>query len=261
MAHTLSLARLIDFSGLPSLRKDLTSAMFQPSFLTACTLFATSILANPIANAPTRARAANASSGCTFSGADGAASASASASSCATITLSAIAVPSATTLDLTGLADGTQVVFEGETTFGYAEWEGPLVSISGKDITVTAGTGAVLNGDGSRWWDGEGSNGGKTKPKFFAAHSLTSSSITGLTIQNSPVQVYSIDSSTDLTLTNVVIDNSAGGTEAANTDCFDIGSSTGITITGATCTNQDDCVAVNSGSVCASYTYSQSDIR
>jgi len=144
------------------------------------------------------------------------------------------------------------VIFEGETTFGFEEWSGPLLSISGTDITVTAASGAYFAGDGARWWDGQGSNGGVTKPKFFYAHNLIDSSITGLYFQNPPVQVVSIDDSTSLTLTDITIDASAGNTgststAAANTDAFDIGSSTGITITGANVSNQDDCMAINSG--------------
>lgn len=184
---------------------------------------------------------------CTFSGSNGASSASKSKTSCSTIILSALAVPSGTTLDLTGLNSGTNVIFEGTTTFGYEEWSGPLVSVSGTDITVTGASGSSLDGNGADYWDGEGSNGGKTKPKFFYAHSMISSTITDITIKNSPVQVFSINSATDLTLTGITIDDSAGASLGANTDGFDIGSSSGITITGATVTNQDDCVAINSG--------------
>lgn len=36
------------------------------------------------------------------------------------------------------------------------EWDGPLVSVSGTSITVKGATDSVLDGDGSRWWDGEG---------------------------------------------------------------------------------------------------------
>ncbi|KAH8697803.1 polygalacturonase [Talaromyces proteolyticus] len=187
-------------------------------------------------------------SSCTFSGSDGAASASASKKSCATIVLSDVAVPSGTTLDLTGLRDGTEVIFEGTTTFGYDEWHGPLISVSGTDITVSGAEGHLINGDGSRWWDGKGSNGGKTKPKFFYAHGLTSSTIKGLSLKNSPVQVFSIDGSTDLTLDSITIDNSDGDSKGGhNTDAFDVGESTGILISGATVYNQDDCLAVNSG--------------
>nr|CAM33159.2 endopolygalacturonase 5 [Botrytis cinerea] len=186
---------------------------------------------------------------CTFSGSGGASSASKSKTSCSTIILSALAVPSGTTLDLTGLTKGTTVIFEGITTFGYEEWSGPLVSVSGTDITVTQTTGAYLDGGGASYWDGEGSNGGKTKPKFFYAHSLISSTIENLYFYNPPVQVMSINSATDLTVSGVTIDAQDGDTDSlgANTDGFDIGSSTTVTITGANVYNQDDCVAINSG--------------
>jgi len=65
------------------------------------------------------------------------------------------------------------------------------------------------------------------------------------------VQVFSIDSSISLTLSGITVDNSDGDSEgAANTDAFDVGDSTGITISGANVYNQDDCLAVNSGTVC-----------
>ncbi|KUJ18240.1 putative polygalacturonase 2 [Mollisia scopiformis] len=184
---------------------------------------------------------------CTFSGSSGAAAASKSKTSCATIVLSSVAVPSGTTLDLTGLKSGTKVIFEGTTTFGYEEWSGPLISVSGTSITVEGASGNVIDGGGARWWDGEGSNGGKTKPKFFYAHSLTKSSITGLNFKNSPVQLMSINSATTLAVTNINMDNSAGASLGHNTDAFDVGSSTGVTITNANIQNQDDCLAINSG--------------
>lgn len=143
-----------------------------------------------------------------------------------------------------------QVIFEGTTTWGYKEWSGPLLQIEGNDITIQGASGAILDPDGARWWDGEGSNGGKTKPKFFAAHDLTSSSITNLYIQNTPVQAVSIDGANGLTITGMTIDSSAGDTEGGhNTDGFDIGSSSNVVISGAKVYNQDDCVAVNSGTV------------
>ncbi|GKZ17014.1 hypothetical protein AbraIFM66951_005742 [Aspergillus brasiliensis] len=180
---------------------------------------------------------------CTFTSASAAKSGK---TSCSTITLDNIAVPAGETLDLTGLKKGTTVIFEGETTFGYKEWKGPLISMSGTDITVKQASGAKINCDGARWWDGKGSNGGKTKPKFFQAHKLDESSITGLKIYNTPVQGFSILSD-HLTITDVTIDNSAGTSKGHNTDAFDIGQSTYITIDGATVYNQDDCLAINSG--------------
>ncbi|OOQ88122.1 Polygalacturonase [Penicillium brasilianum] len=185
---------------------------------------------------------------CTFSGSKGAASAISSKTSCSTIVLSSVAVPAGTTLDLTGLKKGTTVIFEGETTFGYKEWSGPLVSVSGTDITVKGASGSVLNGDGARWWDGKGTNGGKTKPKFFYAHKLINSKIENITIKNSPVQVFSINGASGLNLDGITVNNADGDSKGGhNTDAFDIGSSTGVYITNPVVHNQDDCLAVNSG--------------
>jgi polygalacturonase len=115
---------------------------------------------------------------CTFS--DAAAAIKAKAS-CAAIVIKDMTVPAGTTLDLTSLKDGTtvstpllaklkstdtiQVTFQGTTTFAYKEWTGPLISVSGTNITVNGATGHVIDGNGPKWWDGKGGNGGKTKPK------------------------------------------------------------------------------------------------
>ncbi|KAI1358424.1 glycoside hydrolase [Xylaria arbuscula] len=222
--------------------------MIASSALLVAAFGASRVLASPapaVTPAPTLAKRAT----CTFSGSNGAASASASQADCATIVLSDVAVPSGTTLDLSDLEDGTHVIFEGTTSWGYKEWSGPLLQIKGADITIEGADGSVLDGDGSRWWDGEGSNGGVTKPKFFYAHSLTgSSSIVNINIKNTPVQAVSINGCEGLTVTDITIDNSDGDDAGGhNTDAFDIGESSDVTITGATVYNQDDCVAVNSG--------------
>jgi len=66
---------------------------------------------------------------------------------------------------------------------------------------------------------------------------------------NSPVQVFSIDGAQTLTLSDITIDDSAGDTDdlGHNTDAFDVGDSDGVTISGANVKNQDDCLAINSG--------------
>ncbi|KAF2705293.1 glycoside hydrolase family 28 protein [Pleomassaria siparia CBS 279.74] len=162
--------------------------------------------------------------------------------------LSGITVPAGVTFDLSDLADNTHVIFEGKTTWAFKAWAGPLLQISGKGITVTGASGAYLDGNGAAWWDGKGDSGVK-KPKFFYAHDLTDSTITNLHIQNTPVQAVSINGADGLTITDMIIDNSAGdaGSLGHNTDGFDIGSSNNVVITGAKVYNQDDCVAINSG--------------
>jgi galacturan 1,4-alpha-galacturonidase len=78
---------------------------------------------------------------------------------------------------------------------------------------------------------------------------MTSSSITGLNVKNTPVQGFSINGAENLTLDKITIDNTAGDVTNGghNTDAFDVGSSTGVYITNANIKNQDDCLAVNSG--------------
>lgn len=141
------------------------------------------------------------------------------------------------------------MIFSGETTFGYKEWEGPLIRIAGSNIAVSGATGHSINGGGEQWWDGEGTNGGKEKPKFFYAHKLDDSTISGLNIKNTPVQAFSVQSD-NIKIDSITIDNSDGDSNGGhNTDAFDISESDGVTITNANIKNQDDCLAINSGSV------------
>ncbi|RAL07851.1 glycoside hydrolase [Aspergillus homomorphus CBS 101889] len=162
-----------------------------PALLVSLALRAIAVGASPAPSAitapPTAQEIQKRATSCTFSESNDASLASKSKTSCSTIVLSNVAVPLGTTLDLTKLNDGThvrqplllpRVIFEGETTFGYWEWSGPLISVSGSAITVTGASGHSINGG----------SGGKTKPKFFAAHSMTNSVISGLRIENSPVQ-------------------------------------------------------------------------
>lgn len=148
---------------------------------------------------------ATASDSCTFTDVDSAVSGKAD---CTDIILSGIEVPAGTTLDMTDLTDGTTVTFEGTTTFGYEEWDGPLISFSGTDITIQGADGHLINMGGEQWWDGEGSNGGVTKPKGFYAHDLTDSVITGLSIKNTPIQCFSVNGASNLQIVDVTIDDS-----------------------------------------------------
>ncbi|CDO51184.1 hypothetical protein DV451_004499 [Geotrichum candidum] len=182
---------------------------------------------------------------CTFTTADQAISGK---KSCSTIVLKNIAVPAGKTLDLSNLNKGTTVIFDGTTTFGYKEWVGPLIKVSGDTITVKQNSGAKIDCAGSRWWDGKGGNGGKKKPKFFAAHGLKNSKVEGLKVYNTPVQAFSISGAQKVNFNNILLDNKAGDSKGGhNTDAFDVGGSSDITIDGAIVYNQDDCIAVNSG--------------
>ncbi|EJS43013.1 pgu1p [Saccharomyces arboricola H-6] len=166
---------------------------------------------------------------------------------CSSIVIKDLTVPAGTTLDLTGLASGTTVTFEGTTTFQYKEWAGPLISISGSKIKVVGASGNVIDGQGAKWWDGKGDS-GKVKPKLIKLVLTGTSTVSGLNIKNAPHQVFSINKCSDLTVSNISVDIKAGDSAGGhNTDAFDVGSSTNVVIQGCTVYNQDDCIAVNSG--------------
>ncbi|KAF9159946.1 hypothetical protein BGX20_002738 [Mortierella sp. AD010] len=170
--------------------------------------------------------------------------------SCSSIVIQGpFTVPANEVIDLTGLKTGTTVKITGTITFakGNLDMNNNLITFGGANIKID-GTSGVLNGSGPLYWDGKGSNGGVNKPKFVRLQKL-SGSITGLTILGSPIQTFAISGCQGLTLKNIVIDNR--GTNYAlghNTDGFDVASSTGLTIVGAKVYNNDDCLAVNSGS-------------
>lgn len=92
---------------------------------------------------------------CKFTGSLGYSSASKSKASCSTIILDGLTVPGGVTLDMTDLSDGTVVIFQGTTTFGYEEWEGPLFAVSGTNVKVAgeASGGSVLDGQGALYWE------------------------------------------------------------------------------------------------------------
>ncbi|CDO53858.1 hypothetical protein DV113_003812 [Geotrichum candidum] len=211
--------------------------------LSKCTLLAA--MAGMVTAAPINKNVCSSESVCTFTDAHSAISGK---NSCSVIILDNIEVPAGETLDLTGLNKGTTVIFSGTTSFGYKEWKGPLISVSGDSIIVKQAPGGRISGGGERWWDGQGGNGGKLKPKLFYAHQLQNSHIDGLQIFDTPVHTFSIQSD-HLSLSNILIDDSAGDrvNGGHNTDAFGVSSSTYITIDNAKVYNQDDCMAVNSG--------------
>ncbi|KAL4739981.1 glycosyl hydrolases family 28-domain-containing protein [Aspergillus similis] len=184
---------------------------------------------------------------------------SSAVASCTSIVLSNIAAPNGSAIDLSNLQTGTTVTFDGLTTFGFTNSSSfNPVTIGGKDITITATEGAVIDGNGQAYWDGLGSNGGVPKPDhFIVVNKVTGNSvIEKLYIQNWPVHLFSISSCSNLIFQDMILNNTAGnepnsrssGLAAAhNSDGFDVSSSYNITIQRNSVYNQDDCVAITSG--------------
>jgi len=163
------------------------------------------------------------------------------------IVLHNIHVPAGMTLDLLKLKTGTVVEFVGQITFGYKEWDGPLMRIGGRNIKVIGKPGHLINCEGERWWDFRGGHWGKKKPSFFAVR-LSDSSIDGLNVKNLPVHGFSIHGCKNLVITRININVSEGTHKGAfNTDGFDVGNARGIRIANSWIHSLDDCLAVNSG--------------
>ncbi|RUS22287.1 glycoside hydrolase [Endogone sp. FLAS-F59071] len=158
-------------------------------------------------------------------------------------------VPANKVIDLTWLNNGTTVNIVGKITFAHGSLNKyhDLLTIGGSDITVDGSYG-TLDGSGPHYWDGKGSNSGSPKPKFIRLKGM-SGTIKGLTIVRSPIHTFSISDCHGLTLTGVTIDNRGSKYDLGhNTDGFDISSSSSVTITDSKVYNNDDCLAVKSGS-------------
>ncbi|KAJ9623456.1 hypothetical protein H2203_005716 [Taxawa tesnikishii (nom. ined.)] len=182
----------------------------------------------------------------------------AATAACTSIILDSIEVPGNQSINLAKLLTGTTVTFKGKTTFDYADADYDMITVGGTDITVTSEPGAIIDGNGQAWWDGQGSNGGLTKPDHFfvVKKAIGNSVIKDLYIQNYPTHCFSISGSNGLVVENIVLNQTAGnapnarssGLPAAhNTDGFDISSTNGMTLRDSTVLNQDDCVAITSG--------------
>ncbi|TFK54345.1 endo-polygalacturonase PG1 [Heliocybe sulcata] len=176
-----------------------------------------------------------------------------SAQKCATVNINGFTVPGGSGFTLS-LVDGATVNLNGDVLFGNKSWAGPLFTISGKDITFN-GNGHKFDGGGPFYWDGQGSNGGTTKPRPMMKIKI-SGTFDNVKVVNSPAQTFSVSNPAALTISKITIDNSQGdkansqsdGNPAGhNTDGFDV-STTDLTIENSTIRNQDDCIAINKGS-------------
>jgi len=133
----------------------------------------------------------------------------------------------------------------GSVTFAQTTSSGPLFTLDTSDVSFN-GNGNSFLGNGPLYWDGEGTSGGKTKPhpllKFEG-----SGTFTNFIVKDTPAHAISVGTSGTSSFTNVRVDNTDGASLGKNTDGFDV-SASDLTISGCTVINQDDCIAINSGS-------------
>ncbi|KAK7024711.1 glycoside hydrolase family 28 protein [Favolaschia claudopus] len=176
----------------------------------------------------------------------------AAAQRCTTINIGGFTVPAGQTFNLSP-PDGAVVSLTGALTFGFQTWAGPLMVITGNNLTFN-GNGHELVGQGELYWDGQGGGGGVVKHAPMLRINM-GGSFSNIKIKNSPERAIAINGNS-LTVSGINIDNSAGdapnsksGSSAAghNTDGFGVSGGDSITISGNTVKNQDDCLAINKG--------------
>lgn len=144
--------------------------------------------------------------------------------------------------------EGTLVVSDDT---GY--WDGKTAIFLAQDIdglTVTSMTGSgVFDGNGQASWDLFAENSSYARPTLFYVDGSSNVAISNLVFKNAPNVFHSsTGGSSNVAYTNITLSAiSTSDNEPKNTDGWDIGQSTYVTINGASVLNDDDCVAFKPG--------------
>ncbi|KAJ3898351.1 polygalacturonase [Lentinula edodes] len=165
-------------------------------------------------------------------------------SDCTSVVITAFSVPSGETVTIKA-ASGASITMTGSVTFSKTTASGPLWTFDTSNANFN-GNGFSFKGNGDLYWDGEGTSGGVTKPHPFIKFEGYGS-FTDFIIKNSPAHAISVGTTSTSSFTNVLVDNLDGTSLGKNTDGFDV-SASDLTISGCKVYNQDDCIAINSGS-------------
>ncbi|KAJ7439969.1 polygalacturonase [Mycena latifolia] len=169
-------------------------------------------------------------------------------SDCTAVIITAFTVPSGETVTIAA-ASGATVTMQGDITFAKTTSAGPLLTFDTDNIVFNGGDRNINAslGNGALYWDGQGTNGGVAKPHPFVKFK-GSGTFEDVTVLNSPAQAISVGTTATTIIQGITVDDSAGdaGALGHNTDGFDISASS-VTVSNCVVKNQDDCVAINSG--------------
>ncbi|KAF8180802.1 glycoside hydrolase [Mycena galopus ATCC 62051] len=169
----------------------------------------------------------------------------AAAQECTTINIAGFTVPAGQTFSLSP-PDGAVVSMTGQITFPFAAWAGPLMKISGNDITFN-GNNHNLDGQGAQYWDGLGGSGGVEKPAPMITLEM-SGTFENVQVLNSPQRAVAINTN-GLTVSGVTVNNAAGAASNSLSNGKPAGANTDVGVLLAlTSISTDDCLAINRGS-------------
>lgn len=178
-----------------------------------------------------------------------------------------IVIPAGTTyylntaLDFSG-CDGCDFQLEGtlQVSDDLDYWEGLDSIIAFSDLTgakfrSVTGTG-VIDGNGQAAWDKFADDEDYQRPTLFVVDGGSDLTISGFSMLNPPNVFHSVSGDAK----NVLYSNlnlsaiSTSDNDAKNTDAWDIGASSYVTVTDVTVLNDDDCVAFKPGCTYATVT-------
>ncbi|KAL7815112.1 glycoside hydrolase family 28 protein [Trichoderma gracile] len=139
-------------------------------------------------------------------------------------------------------------------------WEGLraiflMDGINGANIYSSTGKG-VIDGNGQAAWDVFAANSSYRRPTLFYINNSKNVSIRNLYFKSAPNVFHSVTGgSSNVTYADITLYAVSNSSNVAhNTDGWDIGQSTYVSINRATVTNDDDCVAFKPGSTFATVT-------
>ncbi|KAF7295653.1 Endopolygalacturonase 2 [Mycena indigotica] len=167
-------------------------------------------------------------------------------SSCSTVVITGFTVPSGETVTIAA-ASGATVTMTGDIVFSKTTSSGPLLTFNTKNINFNGGDHNINVRCGSSHHR-QAQTEVLPNPTLFVKFK-GSGTFSSVTVLNSPAQAISVGTTDTTVIEHVTVDNSAGnaGSLGHNTDGFDI-SASDVTLSQVTVNNQDDCVAINSGS-------------
>ncbi|KAB5515214.1 glycoside hydrolase family 28 protein [Coniochaeta sp. 2T2.1] len=127
--------------------------------------------------------------------------------------------------------------------------------ITGAKVYTAAGSG-VIDGNGQSSYDRFATDSSYARPTLFYINNSKNVVLQGLRFKNAPNVFHTVTGgSSNVQYTKITLSATSKSTNLPkNTDGWDIGSSTYVTITDATVTNNDDCVAFKPGANYATVT-------
>jgi galacturan 1,4-alpha-galacturonidase len=123
-----------------------------------------------------------------------------------------------------------------------------LRNVTGATIRSTTGSG-LIDGSGQAYWDYYASNKTYKRPSLLYLSNVSNVSLTNIRLKDAPNVFVSVkDSSVNTKFSELVLSAiSTSKNQPLNTDGFNIGDSSYITLSNIQVTNDDDCIAFQSG--------------